>query len=95
MMATIPPAVARLCGDELCIRVPQLRDAVGQHQRSVARDHAHALRGMAANFGLSGLALALGVLERTAKEGTAPLDHAFAAVEREVMPALNALGYAA
>ena len=95
LTATIPPAVARLCGDELCVRVPQLRYAVGHRQREAALEHAHALRGMAANFGLSGLALALGVLERTAKEGTAPLDHAFAAVEREVMPALNALGYAA
>lgn len=93
--ATIPPAVARLCGDELCIRVPQLRDAVGHRQRDVALEHAHALRGMAANFGLSRLALALAALERTAKEGSAPLDPAFAAVEREIMPALNALGYAA
>ncbi|MBC7432042.1 MAG: Hpt domain-containing protein [Rubritepida sp.] len=95
MKATIPPAVARLCGDELCIRVPQLRDAVGQRQRSVARDHAHALRGMAANFGLSGLALALATLESMAMDPSAPLGPAFAAVEREVMPALTALGYAA
>jgi HPt (histidine-containing phosphotransfer) domain-containing protein len=93
MTATIPPAVARLCGDELCTRVPQLRDAVGHRQREAAREHAHALRGMAANFGLSGLALALAVLEATAKEGCAPLGPAFAAVEREIMPALHALGY--
>ncbi len=95
MTATIPPAVARLCGDELCVRVPQLRDAVGHRQREAAREHAHALRGMAANFGLSGLALALGALEHAAKEGSAPLGPAFAAVEREIMPALSALGYAA
>ena len=50
---------------------------------------------MAANFGLSGLALALAVLETTAKESCAPLGPAFAAVEREIMPALNALGYSA
>ena len=95
MTATIPAAVARLCGDELCVRVPQLRDAVGRRQREVAREHAHALRGMAANFGLSGLAIALATLERTARDGSAPLDLAFAAVEREIMPALTALGYAA
>ena len=95
MTATIPPAVARLCGDELCVRVPQLRDAIGHRQRDVAREHAHALRGMAANFGLMSLAMALAALERTAKEGSSPLGPAFAAVEREIMPALNALGYAA
>lgn len=93
MTASIPPAVARLCGDELCVRVPQLRDAVGHRRREAAREHAHALRGMAANFGLSGLALALAALERTAKEDSAPLEPAFAAVEREIVPALNALGY--
>lgn len=93
MLASIPPAVARLCGDELCIRVPQLRDAVGHRQRDIACAHAHALRGMAANFGLSGLAVALAALECAAKEGTAPLGPAFAAVEREIVPALSALGY--
>ena len=93
--AAIPPAVARLCGDELCVRVPQLRDAVGHRQREAAREHAHALRGMAANFGLSGLALALAALEQAARDGTGPLGPAFAAVERELVPALNALGYAA
>ena len=92
--ASIPPAVARLCGDELCVRVPQLRDAVGRAHREGAREHAHALRGMAANFGLSGLAMALAGLERAAKEGHGPLAPAFAAVEREIMPALSALGYA-
>lgn len=92
--ASIPPAVARLCGDELCVRVPQLRDAVGHAQREATREHAHALRGMAANFGLNGLAMALAGLERAARENSAPLAPAFAAVEREIMPALSALGYA-
>ena len=90
---SIPPAVARLCGDELCERVPQLRQAIGHSRRDVAREHAHALRGMAANFGLTGLATALMGLEAAAREATAPMGPHFAAVEREIAPALTALGY--
>jgi HPt (histidine-containing phosphotransfer) domain-containing protein len=90
---SIPPSVARLCGDELCVRVPQLRQAVGQAERAMTREHAHALRGMAANFGLTGLAAALAGLEAVARDTAGPLAPAFAAVEREIAPALNALGY--
>lgn len=90
---SIPPSVARLCGDELCTRVPQLRLAVGHAQFDTAREHAHALRGMAANFGLIGLAAALAGLEAAARANSSTLAPAFAAVEREIAPALTALGY--
>ncbi len=90
---SIPPAVARLCGDELCERVPQLRLAIGHARRDLAREHAHALKGMAANFGLASLAAALAGLEAAARQQHAPMAPHFAAVEREIEPALTALGY--
>ena len=90
---SIPPSVARLCGDELCVRVPELRQAVGRAQRDRAREQAHALRGMAANFGLAGLATALATLEAAARDNSMAMAAAFAAVEHEIEPALHALGY--
>ncbi len=90
---SIPPAIARLCGDELCERVPQLRLAIGHAHRERAREHAHALRGLAANFGLTGLASALAGLEAAARENGDAMLPAFALVEREIAPALETLGY--
>lgn len=90
---SIPPAIARLCGDELCERVPQLRVAIFHAHRERAREHAHALRGLAANFGLTGLATALAGLEAAARENGAAMQPAFALVEHEIAPALQSLGY--
>jgi len=90
---SIPPAIARLCGDELCERVPQLRLAIGHAHRERAREHAHALRGMAANFGLVGLAAALAGLEAAARDNTDHMHPAWALVERELEPPLAYLAY--
>jgi HPt (histidine-containing phosphotransfer) domain-containing protein len=87
----IPPAVARLCEAELLSRLPQLKAAIGSAEFSAAREHAHALKGMAANFGLRDLAQALAGLEDAARDHSWPLDGRLAAVERAVGPALAAL----
>ena len=90
---SIPPAIARLCGDELCERVPQLRLAVGHAHRERVLEHAHALRGLAANFGLIGLATALAGVEAAAQHSGDAMLPAFALVEREIASALETLGY--
>jgi len=90
----IPPAVARLCGEELLARAPQLRAAIALRQREQAREHAHALKGMAANFGLKPLAAALAGLENAAKQSNTPLEAPMQVVEQEIPPALAALGMA-
>jgi len=87
----IPPAVARLCEAELLTRLPQLKAAIGGAEFSSAREHAHALKGMAANVGLADLAQALAGLEAAARDGSWPLDGRMAAVERALGPALAAL----
>ena len=87
----IPPAVARLCATELLTRLPQLKAATAGAEFASAREHAHALKGMAANFGLSELAQALAGLEAGARDRVWPLDGQLAAVERAVGPALAAL----
>ncbi|WP_164867747.1 Hpt domain-containing protein [Rhodovarius crocodyli] len=88
----LPPGLAKLCGEELLTRAPKLRSAIALQQREVAREHAHALKGMAANFGLKPLAEALAGLEAAAKQTDAPLDASMQAVEAEIPPALSALG---
>lgn len=89
---SIPPAVARLCGEELLARAPKLRAAIALRQRELAREHAHALKGMAANFGLKPLAAALAGLEKAATQSNTPLEAPLRAVEQEIPPALAALG---
>jgi HPt (histidine-containing phosphotransfer) domain-containing protein len=88
----LPPGLAKLCADELLTRAPQLRSAIAQQERELVREHAHALKGMAANFGLNSLAAALAGLEAASRQADAPLDAGMQAVEAEIPPALNALG---
>ena len=57
-----------LCREELEARAPQLRDGVRAANGEAVRNHAHAMRGLAANFSLAEL---LPVLERMERAGQA------------------------
>ncbi|MCS6890142.1 MAG: Hpt domain-containing protein [Rhodovarius sp.] len=87
----IPPAVARLCEDELHRRLPRMRAAVAQRNRASLVDDAHALRGMAGNFGLAELAQALAALEAAARHTEEGVEEAMAEVERALVTALETL----
>jgi hypothetical protein len=55
-----------LCRTEMLARAPQLREALQAGDGEAARLHAHALRGLAANFSLMDLVPALEAVERAA-----------------------------
>jgi HPt (histidine-containing phosphotransfer) domain-containing protein len=87
------PALAALCADELRERHPRLQTAAAAGDLDTLKSEAHALRGLAANFGLGVLAERLLALEAAARaddrEGfTAVLGQ----LPAEVAQALVALG---
>lgn len=85
-----------LCREEMLALAPQLREAVRQGDGTAARRQAHAIRGLAANFGLTALVPVLQALEAAAAApGMAGLEPALAAFEREFDAALRQLGGAA
>jgi PAS domain-containing protein/HPt (histidine-containing phosphotransfer) domain-containing protein len=61
------PALADLCAEELRKRLPLLLAAASVGDVSQAHSEAHAMRGVAANFGLAALAESLSVLEAAAR----------------------------
>ncbi len=61
--------LASLCAEELCKRLPLLRDAALAGNAAAARMEAHAMRGVAANFGLRDFAESLRCVEEAAREG--------------------------
>ncbi len=61
------PALADLCAEELRRRLPLLLEAAAAGDAGQARMEAHAMRGVAANFGLATLAEALATLEAAAR----------------------------
>lgn len=62
------PTEARdLCRTEMLALAPQLRQALLAGDAEATRLHAHALRGLAGNFGLAGLMPSLETLERAAQ----------------------------
>lgn len=91
--ATGLDAARRLCRDEMLALAPQLRAAVRQGDGAGARRQAHAIRGLAANFGLSALVPALLALEAAAalpeRDG---IEAALAAFDGELDAALRQLG---
>lgn len=58
-----------LCEEEIRTRLPRLQDAIVAGDSAAARTEAHAIRGVAASFGLDALAAALAVVEAAAKAG--------------------------
>jgi HPt (histidine-containing phosphotransfer) domain-containing protein len=67
--ARLPPALLALCAEELRTRLPALLDSIQKGDRVTARTEAHAMRGVAANFGLAELAEILGQVEAAARDG--------------------------
>lgn len=65
----ISPALAAICADELRKRLPLLLAACTARDAAAARAEAHAMRGVAANFGLPNLAQLLPTIEAAAKQG--------------------------
>lgn len=86
-------AARLLCREEMLARGPQLRAAVQAGDGQAAHLHAHALRGLAANFGLATLVPVLEALE--AATLTPGLAAALDDFEREFDAALRQLGHAA
>ena len=62
-------ALAALCEEEVRTRLPRLQAAIAAGNSVATRMEAHAIRGVAASFGLDALAEALLVLERSARAG--------------------------
>lgn len=82
-----------LCREELETRAPQLREGVRAANAEVVRSQAHAMRGLAANFGLSELIPALERMERAAQAGdAAAMEAGLAGFEHELEGALRQLG---
>lgn len=62
-----PPHLAALCAEELRKRLPLLLDAIAAGDFASARMEAHAMKGVAANFGLPELAESLAAVESAAR----------------------------
>ena len=62
-------ALAALCEEEVRTRLPRLETAITAGDAAAARMEAHAIRGVAASFGLDPLAAALLVVETAARAG--------------------------
>lgn len=103
LLEALPDAPAKgldearqLCREEMLALAPQLREAVRLRDGAAARRQAHAMRGLAANFGLSALVPVLQALEAAADAPQmAGLDSTLAAFEGEFDAALRQLGGAA
>jgi HPt (histidine-containing phosphotransfer) domain-containing protein len=65
-------ALAGLCAEELRKRLPLLLEAATAGDAGQARMEAHAMRGVAANFGLAALAECLAAVEATARAQQVP-----------------------
>lgn len=65
-------ALAELCAEELRKRLPLLLAAASAGDTTEARTEAHAMRGVAANFGLPALAESLAALEAAARNQQLP-----------------------
>lgn len=100
LLEALPEAPAKgmeeahqLCREEMLALAPQLREAVRLGDAVAARRQAHAIRGLAANFGLSALVPVLQALEAAAlAPQMAGVEAALAAFEREFDVALRQLG---
>lgn len=89
------PALAALCADELRQRHPRIQAAGSADDLNALKTEAHALRGVAANFGLGVLADELLALEVAARsEDRDRLARALRRLPAEVAQALAALGQA-
>ena len=89
------PVLAGLCADELRQRHPRIAAAAAAGDLEALRIEAHALRGVAANFGLGVLAEQLLILEAAARRQDVPgLAGALRLLPGEVAEALSALGQA-
>jgi hypothetical protein len=66
--AGLPAALLAECAQELRTRLPLLRGALAAGEISVALKEAHAMRGVAANFGLTTLATTLLGIEAALRE---------------------------
>lgn len=87
------PVLAGLCADELRQRHPRIVAAAAAGDHETLRIEAHALRGVAANFGLGVLAERLLALEAAARRQDQPgLNEALHLLPAEVALALVALG---
>jgi HPt (histidine-containing phosphotransfer) domain-containing protein len=90
---TLSPALLALCAEELRSRFPQIEAAAARGDLVALRQDAHALRGVAANFGLPRLAGLLGALEAAAIGGNAEaLRAALAPLPASVAEALVVVG---
>lgn len=86
-------ALLALCAEELRCRFPQLEAAIAAFDAPAIRRDAHALRGVAANFGLQGLAEGLLAVEVAARAGDpAALHQAMAPLPAAVAAALAEIG---
>jgi HPt (histidine-containing phosphotransfer) domain-containing protein len=89
------PALAALCADELRERHPRIQAAGSADDLKALKTEAHALRGVAANFGLDVLADELLALEVAARsEDRDRLAGVLRRLPAEVAQALAALGHA-
>ncbi len=89
------PALAALCADELRERHPRIQAAGSADDLKALKTEAHALRGVAANFGLGVLADELLALEVAARsEDRDRLAGVLRRLPAEVAQALAALGHA-
>ena len=87
------PVLAGLCADELRQRHPRIAAAAAAGDLETLRTEAHALRGVAANFGLGVLAEQLLALESAARsQDFTGLTGALRLLPAEVAQALVALG---
>lgn len=85
--------LAALCGEEVLSRLPRLQAAVAAGDAAAARMEAHALRGVAAGFGLEDLAEALLAVEQAARAGDLEqLTAASSALPQRAEEALRRLG---
>jgi PAS domain-containing protein len=85
-----------LCRAEMLARAPQLREGLRAGDADAVRLHAHALRGLAANFGLAALVPALAAVERAAQAADpAAMAAALEGFEAEFTLALDQLGSSA
>jgi HPt (histidine-containing phosphotransfer) domain-containing protein len=64
-----PGSLARLCAEELGKRLPVLLDAIKTGHCPTVHMEAHAMKGVAANFGLTPVAESLGKIEAAARAG--------------------------
>jgi HPt (histidine-containing phosphotransfer) domain-containing protein len=88
-------ALAALCADELHERHPRLQAAGKAGDLNTLKIEAHALRGVAANFGLTVLAEQLLALEAAARSGDRNrIAEVLGRMPAEVAQALVALGQA-